>query len=363
MSNFSIENEDLCKVLGKMLGEKIAHSSYSVTELQGGGVGDVYLVEGTAEAASGEGFPYKVVLKIQNKWLRPGDPDSWRREYDLYISDLGAVLPDHFRWPKCYHAEIKGDEIQIWMEYIEGISGLELTTEMLEEAAYEMGRFQGRLYNRPELLQNLTNFGDTGFLKRHYQQWHNQEYSYDQLIAEDCPIPDSLKQALKDSKIVMCGKSFEHSYLRSDVCIIPAHLKQMIFDIDDNMDTLFDEIAKLPIVLCHRDYWNENIIYDNGVFCLIDWDTSGWGYLGEDLSTLISDDIDYTKFEEFCERLIPAYYRGISEFMDISGIRKKYIREMILINFGYRMVQAHMFADNDEERAEQVQKLEKIYNM
>jgi len=342
-----------------MLGLDIIHADYQITELQGGSVGEVHLVEGIAKAVNGETLSYKVVLKTQDKWPRPGDPDSWRREYDLYASDLGEVLPEDFRWPKCYHAELEGDEIQIWMEYVEGVSGLDLTTEMLEEAAYKIGQFQGRIYKFE--LKNLSNFGDTGYLKRHYQQWHNQEYSYEQLVSVDCPISDELKQALKDGKIVMCGKSLEYSYLRSQECNIPEHLKQMIFDIDDNMDTLFDEMDKLPIVLCHRDYWNENIIYANGKFRLIDWDTTGWGYLGEDLATLISDDVDYDKFEEFCRRLIPAYYKGISEFMDISSLHKNFIREMILIIFGYRMVEEHMFADNDEDRAEQVQKLEKIF--
>jgi thiamine kinase-like enzyme len=350
--------ETLHHVLNKMFGVNVHRAEYKETELQGGTLGDVRLIEGTFETESGEKLPYKVVLKIQGKWERPGDPDSWRREYDLYLSDLGEV----FR-PKCYHAEMSGDKFQIWLEYVEGVSGNALTTEMLEQATYEIGRFQGEIFSRPELAKDLFNFSDTGYLKRDYEQWHRLEYSFEQFIAEGDHLPDNIKQALKDGEIQLIpGKSFEYSYLRSAYCALPQHLKQMIFDIDDNMDTLFGEISKLPVVLCHRDFWLENIIFSDGKICLIDWDTSDWGYLGEDLASLIADDYDFNNFEEYCQRLIPAYYRGISEYMDISGIKDRFIREMILIKFGYRMVQAFMFAENASESEEAVQALQKVFS-
>ena len=345
------------------MGAEIVNASHNVTELQGGTVGDVQLIEGIAETADGDKYPYKIVLKTQEKWERFGDPDSWRREYDLYASGLDEILPDTIRWPKCYHAELNGDEIQIWMEYVDGVSGNDLSIEMLEQAALELGRFQGMLHSRPELLQNISNLGDTGYLRWDYEQWHTQAYSFEQLVSYD-PLPEHRKQALRDGRLQLLeGKSFEYSFLRSEVCDIPQHLKQMIFDIDDNMDKLFKEIACLPIVLCHRDFWIENIIYDAGKIRLIDWDTAGWGYLGEDLASLISDDVDYDYFEELCERLIPAYYKGIAEYMDISAVGNKFIREMILLKFGYRKVQGCLFAETAEDRDEIVRELQKIYDM
>ena len=364
MSDFVVSKETLCVVLGKMLSANIVGADYRATELHGGTLGDVRLVEGIAETTNGDKLPYKVVLKTQQKWERPADPDSWRREHDLYVSDLGAVLTEHFRWPGCYHTEMSENEIQIWMEYARGVSGEDLTIEMLEQAAFELGRFQGKIYSQPELVKALSNFGNTGYLKGDYEQWHTQKYSYEELIAEDCPLEDEQKEAIKNGAIQLVeGKSFEYSYLRSDECGIPQHLKQMIMSIDDTMDTLFNEISKLPVVLCHRDFWIENIIYVDGKIRLIDWDTAGWGFLGEDLASLISDDIDYENFEEYCQKLIPAYYNGISEYMDISNISHKFIREMILIKFGYRLVQGFMFADDDEEREEAVNALQKIFAM
>lgn len=222
MSNFNISTEVLTSALCKALHAPIIHADYQTTELQGGTLGDVWLVEGMAEAACGDKLPYKVVLKTQEKWERPGDPHSWQREHDLYVSDLGTVLPDSFRWPKCYHTEKSDDNIHIWMEYADGVSGDDLTIEMLEQAAFELGRFQSNLFCRPHLLQNISNLSDTGFMKRDYEQWHIQEDSYEDLISEDCPLSDSQKQAIKDNKIhLFDGKSYEYSFLRSEECGIP----------------------------------------------------------------------------------------------------------------------------------------------
>jgi aminoglycoside phosphotransferase (APT) family kinase protein len=366
-----VDKEKLYKVLRKMLGAEVIRASFNESELQGGTVGDVRLVEGSAETAAGDCVPYKVVWKTQKKWERPGDPLSWRREYDLYKSGFGAICFETFRWPVCHHAEMNEteDEIQIWMEYAEGVSGKNLTVDMLERAAFEMGRFQGRLFSQPEAVGALTNFGDAGYLRRDYAQWHTLNDNFEAHLSEHSPLSDEQKQQLRDGTVTFReGKSYEYTYLRTDFCKIPQHLKQMVYNIDDNLDTLFEGIARLPVVLCHRDYWVENIVYNEGKIRLIDWDTSGWGYLGEDLASLIADDYDFDKFEELCERVIPAYYRGAAEYMDVSaiasGAEKNYVKEMILLKFGYRQVQDFIFAEEDEEgdRVEAVKALQ-IYEM
>jgi len=84
-----IRSETLTHVLSKMLRTNIIRASYRTKQLQGGTLGDVRLVTGMAESSNGKKLPHKVVLKILKKWERPGDPASWRREYDLYTSDFG----------------------------------------------------------------------------------------------------------------------------------------------------------------------------------------------------------------------------------------------------------------------------------
>ncbi|MFJ7915623.1 MULTISPECIES: phosphotransferase [unclassified Lysinibacillus] len=68
-----------------------------------------------------------------------------------------------------------------------------------------------------------------------------------------------------------------YHYIRSDDCEIPKHLCKMLIDLDNNADEIFSRIEKLPIVLCHRDFWVANVFYSDSKIVLIDWDTAGWG--------------------------------------------------------------------------------------
>ncbi|QNO13493.1 aminoglycoside phosphotransferase family protein [Alkalicella caledoniensis] len=324
--------EKINYVLSKSHGKKIIHTDYKIQKLHGGDVGDVQLITGIAETTNGEKFPYKLVLKIQKKWERYGDVSSWRREYDLYASDFSTVFSDLLSWPKCYHAEINGDVTQIWMEFIEGLSGNDLTIEMLEHTARELGRFQGKLFKEnPASLSNISNLGKTDFMKNDYNQWDHQ--------------------------------TVEYQYIRSLNCEIPQHLCQMLIDMDNEAETVFEKISNLPVVLCHRDLWLENIFYTNGKSYLIDWDTSGWGFMGEDIASLIVDETDSDYLVEYYGKLVPAYYKGISEYVDISLIDDDYIWEMILLKFGYRIVGYYMFAKSPEAKKEQINALQKIYEM
>lgn len=358
-----LDNETLIHVVSKMLNKDIVKTEFKSTKLQGGTLGDVNLITGTAEDKSSEMLPFKLVWKIQRKWMRPGDSGSWRREYDLYQSDFNKVFTGSFRWPECYHSELHDEEIQLWMEHIDGVSGCDLSTEALVTAAEELGSFQGRLFKTPELLGPLAFLGDAGFIEREYLQWHRQPYSYEFLVSDECKIPGFLKQMLLEKRIEYNAKTLEYNYLRSTECKIPAHLKQMLIDVDDNIKTIFESMKTLPVVLCHRDFWIENIFHSDGKTVLIDWDSTGWGYVGEDIASLIIDDTDVNCIEEYCQRIIPAYFKGISKYIDIADIDWLTIKKMIIIKFGYRILQGFMFSQSLEVRNEKIAALQKIYEM
>jgi hypothetical protein len=322
----------------------------------------VQRVSGTYKTADRADVPFDLVWKTQKKWERPGDPDSWRREYDLYTTNFGTLFSETLRWPECYYAEQTGDETQLWMEYIEGISGSELTIEMLEKAAYALGRFQGRLYKRPDLQSSLCCVSDTAFPERENSQWHKQSYSYAFLCSEQCRIPGHVKEWIRANPWNV-AKSMEYHYLRSADYDIPKHLKQMLIDVDDNREALFQALKQLPLVLCHRDFWIENIFFADGKIILIDWDCAGFGPMGEDIASLIVDDTETENLNEYFSRLIPAYCNGISQYIDIPPLMKKLIWEMMLIKFGYRMVQEYLFTSSDEVKKGSVDRLQKIYEM
>ncbi|REK77890.1 aminoglycoside phosphotransferase family protein [Paenibacillus paeoniae] len=315
-----------------MLDKTIIRADYQLKELQGGTVGNVKLVTGMVETSDGESLPYKVVWKTQEKFERYGDPDAWRREYDLYASDFKKVFSDSFRSPECYHAEVNEDEIQLWVEYIDGVSGLSLTLEMYEHIALELGRFQGKLYTeRPNVLKSLSNLSKVEYMKNYYLRYRSWDVVYD--------------------------------YIRSGDCEIPKHLCKMLIDIDNHADEIFSRIEKLPIVLCHRDFWVANIFYSDSKVALIDWDTAGWGYMGEDIASLIADEPNICHMVEYYQKCIPAYYRGFSENTDVSHISDPCIYELILVMFGYRFVEWIKFAESPEDKLKHLNTLQKIYEI
>jgi len=361
----------MIKALTTMLNKTILSFESQETPLDGGTIGNIRLISGKAITDTGETIPFKLVYKSHEKFERPGDPDSWRREYDLYISDLDKSFSNYFRWPKCYHTEISEKKFEIWMEYIDSPSGFNLNIDMLEKAALEIGRWQGRIFAAPELatiINQVKNIGDPAFLKRNFEQWHTQNMSYEYIISNDCKLPEHIKKYYTENKERIChDKSIEYNILRSEICDIPKHLKQMLLDVDERQSTIFENFKRLPIVLCQRDYWHENIFYDNGNVIVVDWDTTGWGYLGEDIAQLVFDDIEIKCFKECWDRLIPCYYKGFTEFADITeddiNNSRTALCDFILIVYGYRKAQKHMFTKSAEMKAQVEIELQNIYDL
>lgn len=350
-----LNRQTLLGVVQTLLDAPVADLTYKVTRLHGGTLGDVRRVSGQAALTGGTARPFDVVWKTQKKWLRPGDPGSWCREHDLYLTNLGLFFSPALRWPVCYLAERDDSQTHLWLEFIDGVSGRNLTLGMLEQAALELGRFQGRLSRCHETLPCIDNLGDTGFLQREFAQWHSQAYSEAFLLSGNCRLPNHLKQQLKTGEIRLYpGKSLEYSALRSPGCLLPEHLKQMVFDLDEQQEKRFASLDRLPVVLCHRDFWIENIFATDGGILLIDWDTAGWGYAGEDIASLIIDETEPACADRYISRLIPAYRQGLAEAIDVSGIEEALILDLILIKFGYRMVQTYLFSESPAVRQEQV---------
>jgi hypothetical protein len=264
--------------------------------------------------------------------------------------------------PACYLAKMNSDEteMELWMEYLDGVSGTHLTTNMLERTAYLWGHFQGKHCSENDALHSLNCFNDAGFMERQFEEWHTKLYSYDFLITDECQMPEHLKQKLKSGEVKLIpGKSFEYACLRSDCFGVPSHIKEMLADIDERKGEIFAELKTYPTVLCHGDFWNENIFYKDGKVSLIDWDTAHWGFPGEDVACLIVDGMPTERFEESIRRLIPAYISGLSESGFTALPSAKLILTMSLMKFGYRMFQEYIFEHNSWG----INALQKIYEI
>ncbi|HSK68769.1 MAG TPA: phosphotransferase [Candidatus Limnocylindria bacterium] len=341
----------------------MASAACQTVQLHGGTLGDVRLLSGTAVLDDGESRPFRVVRKEQRKWERPGDPGSWRREADLYESFLAEAFTPSFRRPECYHLESGDDVTVLWLEYLTGVSGRSLTTTMLEAAAYGLGLFQRRA-GRDGRFGDIPCLGDEGFLSREFSQWHTQSYSLEYLVSDGCRLPAFLKESLRSGKIALAeGKSLEYACLRSPACGIPAHIRGMIEGLDGMQEAVFSRLARQPIVLCHRDFWTENIFYSEASVALIDWDTAGWGYAGEDVASLIFDETDPDKYIELNRRMVPAYANGLGLPDSALPHLRQDVLTMALMKFGYRMVQRVAFAQEPEEKAAGIAALQAFYDL
>lgn len=326
-----IEPSILNEVLSKMLMAPFCVEYYESQQLHGGTLGTVHLIAGIAVDKDGLKRPFKLVRKEQKIWERYGDPLSWRREYDLYKSKFKQYFNEDLQWPKCYHATLEEESMTLWLEYIEAVSANDLTIDMFEAASYELGKFQGRLYSEESSeLSNISNLSEVDFQKKFYLHYRSWPEVYD--------------------------------YIRSDTCPLANELCQLIIDVDDIFDEIWSRITALPIVLCHRDFWNTNIFYKEGQIKLIDWDTTGWGYFGEDIASLIIDGTDPSMILEAYKRCIPAYYKGFSEYAD-AGVSEDYVYELMVIMFAYRIIEGYKFAEDEEERNLNLKALEILYEI
>jgi hypothetical protein len=66
---------------------------------------------------------------------------------------------------------------------------------------------------------------------------------------------------------------------------------------------------------------------------------------------------------EYYQRCVPAYYKGFSEYTDVSSIADHCVYELILLVFGYRLVEWYLHTEDNDEKTKQVRTLQKIYEM
>jgi Ser/Thr protein kinase RdoA (MazF antagonist) len=244
---------------------------------------------------------------------------------------LGIVFTSDFRWPKCYHAEINNDETKLWLEYIEGVSASDLTTEMYENIAKALGRFHGKF---EKCIPQIDNLCSADSMKNYYHYNRSKKELF--------------------------------NYIRQSDCKIPTHLCKMIIEMDNKSDRVWAKIEKLPIVLRHGDFFPPNIFYDNGKVVLIDWDSAGLSYPGEDLVSLITDGENVDKMVEYYRKCVPAYLKGFNEITDASQLENAYIYERIIMHNSYRLIDNVNWRNQPKTHDEikfDLDVLQKIYEM
>ncbi len=154
----TIAKEELTPIVRKALdNETVEVTEWQFQLLQGGTVGEVYLLEGKARSDSADlpadnrnaTVPWSLILKIQRQWRRSGDPECWKREKMLYQSDLFDALPDSLRVPLCFGiSERDQDEIWLWLEEAAGKTGTRMSLDEYCLAARHLAHYQGPVLGR-----------------------------------------------------------------------------------------------------------------------------------------------------------------------------------------------------------------------
>jgi Ser/Thr protein kinase RdoA (MazF antagonist) len=179
-----------------------------------------------------------------------------------------------------------------------------------------------------DTLRAILCLGDAAYAERDFGQWQPETLEYKRLRGTDCPLP--------------------------------GHLQQLLIHTQAQAGSVFQAMHALPQVLCHRDYWTENILISDGNVLVIDWDCAGIGAIGEDIASLIADDTDPGSIGMLAQKLVPAYYRGLQETMALPPMREIPVREMILLKFGYRFFQQVLFAKAQAAKDSAILALEQI---
>jgi len=260
--------------------------------LQGGTVGEVTRIN-------------DYVLKTQRKWERHGDPDCWRREYDMYVSGFDKTIP-HIKIPQCYHVSMDGDITYILMEYIDGRTGVdEIGIDELAFTANKIGQFH-REY-RDNKLPWLRDFPA---VISSYDLWYGK---------------------MKD-------RPYEPDFI-------------FLNDYTDRKDEIFRSFTALPRTLCHGDVHHDNIILRGDDVYLIDWDSAGFGYMGEDAVDMLCEAFVYSDREialmdEFRDRIIAAYCDGAGIKLDAVMVRN-----LFMMSWGFRIAAlSFYYHDNPTQR-------------
>ncbi|AKB51838.1 putative phosphotransferase related to Ser/Thr protein kinase [Methanosarcina barkeri str. Wiesmoor] len=311
-----IHKASLLATLGNMFANEINDAQYSTEVLQGGTVGDVAKLFGNAETDNGL-LPFSIIVKTQRKWDRYGDPDSWRREYDIYKQGLNDELPKVLKLPRCYLLEESEGITQIWMEFIEGKTGnKKLHGNELALAAQKLGELQAEFHLYGE--RDLPYLRNYPAVRSSFNLWWNRMKS--RLSRPIDGFPDELRHILNDYAL--------------------------------HANNIFASFDTLPLTLCQGDFHHDNLIFRESAgetdIYLIDWDCAGYGYMGEDavdvlMEAFVYSSRDISLLPYFKQKIIDGYCEGVRSRGIDFAMCNTLVRDIFALAWGFRIANLYLF--------------------
>lgn len=313
--------KSLRNALSNMFGEVVVDATFETERFDGGDVGAVYKITGKAAKVDGT-MPYTLVLKVQKKWERPGDPECWRREFDIYQSGLMESMPPSLKMPRAYLLEESENQTQIWMEYVDGANGTAQLTGLDEliRVAQRLGQFQAEFHRAGKL--------DVACLR---------------------PFP-----AVESSFARWYG--YVEDVLGAPIEGFPEELRALLLNYAARAEDVMASLKKLPVTLCHGDAWVNNIFLKNDDVYLIDWDCAGYGYMGEDLIDLLVDEtfvdgeLSANELPRYRHALFEAYCVGARKGGMIFSMNDADMRNIFALAWGYRVLCHFLHADDGQRK-------------
>lgn len=336
----NISKEVLKPIVKKVLNieqrEDIHINSWEMKEFKVGTVGEVYIVEGDCFYSDNESkkkINWDVVLKIQKKWDRIGDPESWKREFLMYHNNIFEKLPNNLSAPKCYEMKIENNEVWLWLENIKGTSNKDISIDDYEIIAKNIGQYQGKVNSEKD---------------NNMYSWMSSRYWYAITLVNWCTVGIL---HLDDEMNNIDKRELDLSTIDS------------LYTIWNIKDELLDIMNKLPKTLCHRDFHPANIFITKekgkeSNITLIDWDCVGIGVLGEDIADLLGEtltyyDFDLRKASDLMDIIFSNYMTGLREVncnVEEELVRLGYTMCFIL-HWGFRVYQELKYTEDVKVKA------------
>lgn len=318
-----MDKSSLFKALGNMLGATVEDATYSSEVLQGGTVGDVVKLAGDAKTGN-TSHPFSLVVKTQHKWDRHGDPECWRREYEIYKNGLTNELPKTLKLPQCYLLETGDDFTRIWMETIAGRTGnKQLHADELALAAEKLGELQAgfHLSGRRD-LPYLRNYPA---IQSSFDLWWNR-----------------MKKPLSEK---MDG--------------FPDELRHALNDYAARTETVLASLDVLPLTICQGDVHHDNLIFKDTPnateLYLIDWDCAGYGRMGEDAIDLIMEAFVYSSraivlLPAFRQQILAGYCKGAKAGGVDFMMDHTLVRDMFALAWGFRIADLYLYYHEEHQK-------------
>jgi hypothetical protein len=229
--------------------------------------GGLYRFHGKARDR-GQTVEWSLVLKsIQQPGGGSDSPSHhayWRREVEVYQSDLLDDLPEGLAAPRCFGTvEMPGGGIGVWLEEIIETPGGDWPLARYALAARHLGRFNGvYLTDRP-----LPSY-----------PWLTRRKFHDG-FAGDTPLRDCFGSP---------GR-WDHPAMRR---AFRPPVADDLLRLRDDHPWFLDALDRLPQTLCHHDAWRANLLsrltpQGEEETVAVDWALVGIGAIGQPLGELV----------------------------------------------------------------------------